>query len=313
MNGVGLLTAEGVIVSNNDNPLVSVAILTWNRRQHVTKAIDSVLAQDYRPIEIVVVDSASSDGTADFVAQRYPEVKVIRLHRNLGCPEGRNIALVNCSGDFIFALDDDGWLASNALSVCVDRFRRYPSAGVVDCRIMAPNEKVEKADSDEWHHTFNGGASAIRRVVLESAGYYPSDFFRQAEEGDLSLRMLAIGYEILFCPEAVMFHELSPINRNDKLFLYYNVRNELYTVVRRYPWGYVLPVAFQKIVIWNYLGLRRGSVFHSMAGAVNALLQLPRLIRERSPVSSEAVRKLWAMKAKTRFSRSPNSAEQVEN
>lgn len=282
-------------------PLVSVAILTWNRRRAVVKAIDSVLEQCYRPVEIVVVDSASSDGTGDLLRSRYPEVKYIRLHRNLGCPEGRNVALANCSGRIIYALDDDGWLDHDTLQVCVERFRARPEVGVVGCNILAPGERPAVIGADAVHHVFSGGAAAIRREVLERAGYYPSDFYRQAEEGDLALRIFDQGYEILRCPRAVMYHEHSSINRDDKLFLYYNIRNELYTVIRRYPWRYVLPALLQKTITWNYLGVRRRALHYSCAGVVAALLQLPRLIHERAPVSAGAVRKVWRLKMRARY------------
>lgn len=284
------------------NPLVSVAILTWNRRQHVAKAIDSVLSQTYRPVEIVVVDSASTDGTDELIYSCYPDVKYIRLHRNLGCPEGRNVALANCSGEIIYALDDDGWLATDTLQVCVDRFIRFPKVGVVGCNILAPDETSAELGADFWHCDFGGGASAIRREVLQSAGYYPSDYFRQAEEGDLALRIFEHGYEILNCPQAVMYHENSPINRNDKLFLFYNVRNELYTIIRRYPLRYIIPAMTQKIITWNILGLKRRAFLYSAAGVVSALSSLPRLFQERKPVSIKAVRKVWGFKLKRHYS-----------
>lgn len=290
------------------NPLISVAILTWNRRNHLAKAIDSVRNQSYRPVEIVVVDSASTDGTSEFIHSHYPEVKYIRLHRNLGCPEGRNVALANCTGDIIYSLDDDGWLASDTLQVCADRFGKFPRVGVVGCNILAPGESHTSSRRDALHHNFSGGAAAMRREVLERAGYYPSDFYRQAEEGDLALRVFEQGYEVLRCHQAVMYHERSAINRNDKLFLYYNVRNELYTVIRRYPWQYVIPAATQKVMTWNLLGLKRMAMHYTCAGVISAMFSLPRLLRERDPVSTSAVRKVWGMKLKSRY---PSAGNEV--
>ena len=93
-------------MTNSQNPFISVVIITWNRRQYVLRAIESVFKQPYRPIEVVVADSASTDGTAEDIEEAYPEVRVIRLHRNMGCPEGRNVALANCTGEIIFSLLD---------------------------------------------------------------------------------------------------------------------------------------------------------------------------------------------------------------
>lgn len=87
-----------------ENPLVSIVILTWNRRSYVLKALESVAKQPYRPLEIILVDSVSTDGTVQAVQKNYPEVRIIRLHRNLGAVEGRNIALANCRGDIIFSI-----------------------------------------------------------------------------------------------------------------------------------------------------------------------------------------------------------------
>lgn len=277
-------------------PTVSVAILTWNRRDHVAKAIESVMAQDYKPLDIVVADSASSDGTVEFIGKHYPKVKVIRLHRNLGCPEGRNVAMANCRGDVIYALDDDGWLAPDTLRICMEKLERHPDAGVIACRVVAPDEPASRGAEDRWHHSFSGGASAIRRTVLETAGYYPSDFFRQGEEDDLAIRMIEHDFRILHCPEAIMYHERSAINRDSSLFLYFSCRNELYTVLRRYPWRYLGPAAAQKVITWNYLGLRRGALWYSLAGTLSALGSLPRLLREREPVVPRTVRRLWSMK-----------------
>lgn len=278
-------------------PLVSVAILTWNRQQQVLQAIGSVFHQTYRPVELVVVDSASSDGTLEAIAAAYPAVKVIRLHKNLGCPEGRNIALANCSGDVLYALDDDGWLAANTLQIVVDRFKRYPRAGVVCCRVVPPGESVEQAGPDEMRHTFDGGASAFRKEILQTAGFYPSDFFRQAEEGDLALRVIEAGYSIVYCPEAVMFHPVVPLNRTNKLFWYYGCRNELMTVFRRYPWALVLPIAIQKIGVWIALGVTEGALTHTLKGVWHVVTRWSQILRERKPVSMATVREVFRLKA----------------
>ncbi len=280
---------------------VSVAILTWNRRQQVKKAIESVLNQTYKPTEIVVVDSASIDGTVDSLLATYDEIKVIRLHRNLGCPEGRNVAMANCTGDIIYALDDDGWLAPNTLETCVSRFASNPKVGVVACRILPPDEKSSTATPDSLSETFSGGASAIRRQALEKCGYYPSDFFRQAEEGDLSLRLFDVGYTVLRCPEAVMFHERSPENRRNKWFYYYSCRNELLTIMRRYPWYAILPAFLQKVFSWNFIGVRDRALMHTALAVLVVIAKTPSLLRQRNPVSWRAIRFILIIKYRRRF------------
>jgi len=284
-----------------ERPLrVSVAILTWNRCHHVVKAIQSAYDQTYPPSEIILADSASTDDTVETVRRQFPDVIIIRLHRNLGCPEGRNIALANCCGDVIYALDDDGWLPKDTIETCVDRFLSDERIGVIANRILPPDEPPGAPGDDRLHYTFSGGASAIRRSVLLDCGYYPSDFFRQAEEVDLSLRVIDQGYKILVCPAAIMYHERSPINRNDKLFHFYNTRNELYIVFRRYPVQYLIPFLVQKIISWNWLGLRSGAIIHTLSGTLAAFLSFPRLMRERKTVSASTIKAIIEFKTKAR-------------
>jgi len=283
------------------NPLVSVAIVTWNRRQYVLRAIESVFKQSYRPIEVVVVDSASTDGTAAAIEKTYPEVRLIRLHRNLGCPEGRNVALANCNGDIIFSLDDDAYLASNTLSLCVERFQKEQTLGIIACQICAPERKNPQSLKEYYTYRFSGGAFAVKKGLLNRASYFPSDFFRQAEEGDLSLRVIEAGYSILYYPKAIVYHEQVPINRDNKLFMFYGCRNELYTVIRRYPLALIPMAIFWKFLIWNWAGLKHLALHFTLSACIVATLKSPKLLLERKPVSLSTIKKIAEFKFKKKI------------
>ncbi|MCL0096020.1 glycosyltransferase family 2 protein [Thermodesulfovibrionales bacterium] len=294
-----------MVMKNLQNPLISVAIVTWNRRQYVLRAIESVFKQPYRPIEVVVVDSASSDGTVEAIEEAYPEVRVIRLHRNMGCPEGRNVALANCAGEIIFSLDDDAWLIPTTLNLCVERFRQEPSLGLIACQILAPEEekgeeKNPKNTKEHYTYLFTGCAFAVRKEVLGKTGYFPSDFFRQAEEGDLALRILEAGYSILCYPRAVIYHERVPINRNNKLFMFYGCRNELYTVIRRYPLFLVPVGVFWKVLVWNWAGVKKLALHFTLGACITTAFKLPRLLLQREPVSLKTIKKIMTLRGKFR-------------
>jgi GT2 family glycosyltransferase len=275
-----------------ENKLISIAIVTWNRKEYVIRAIKSIYDQPYRPIEIVVVDSNSSDGTVESIKNAFPEVKIIRLHRNMGCPEGRNIALANCSGDIIFSLDDDAWLHLSTLELCVQKFHEEQNIGVIACRIVDPNGETKDIRKEYYTTSFAGGAFVIKKEILNKAGYFPSDYFRQAEEGDLALRILDKGYNIYYYPKAIVYHEKAPINRNNKLFMYYACRNELYTVIRRYP-IFLVPLAiFWKILVWNLAGINNKAIHYTLFATIFTLVRFPFLLWERKPVSLKTVKKI---------------------
>ena len=283
-------------MNNTQKLTICVAILTWNRCKHVLKAIDSVYKQTHQPDEIVLVDSASTDGTVETIRVKYPHIKIINLHRNLGASEGKNIAYANCNSDIIYTLDDDGWLEENALATCINRFNQDPKTAIVASSIHAPDEQITRIGPDKPYYTFGGGASAIRRSLFNEVGYYPHDYFRQSEEGDLALRLLDKGYTILWCPESIMYHEKSLINRNERLFHYYNARNELHTIFRLYPARYVIPFTFQKIISWNLLGLKTGAVHYTIVGILAAIIKLPKLLSERKPVGVSTIKTIISMK-----------------
>src|ERR1700749_2501984 len=96
-----------------NNKLISVVIPVYNGGQYLSSAVDSVLAQTYRPIEIVVVDDGSTDNTAK-IAKSYRDV--IYVHQeNRGNAAARNTGLAHCKGELISLLDaDDYWPANKS-------------------------------------------------------------------------------------------------------------------------------------------------------------------------------------------------------
>lgn len=121
------------------NPaLVSVYIPTRNRAQLVSRAITSVLNQTYRNVELLVVDDASEDDTADTVRRLITasagrtEISYIRLERKSGACAARNLAIAAAKGKYITGLDDDDYFAPDRIARLVDAFDRSPGAFVFD-------------------------------------------------------------------------------------------------------------------------------------------------------------------------------------
>ena len=105
------------------SPLVSVVIITWNRKDDVLESVQSIYKQNYQNVEVVVVDNGSTDGTADALAQVFPAVKIVTLNRNTGVSEGRNLGVAAATGEVIFFLDSDASLGHDTLSNIVRKFQ----------------------------------------------------------------------------------------------------------------------------------------------------------------------------------------------
>jgi glycosyltransferase involved in cell wall biosynthesis len=95
-----------------NNPLISVVIPTYNRADMILRSLDSMKRQTYQNFEILIVDDASTDNTAEVIKEyNYDKIKYIRLDRNVGQSCARNIAIREASGEYIGFLDsDDEWL-----------------------------------------------------------------------------------------------------------------------------------------------------------------------------------------------------------
>jgi GT2 family glycosyltransferase len=272
-------------------PLVSILVVTWNRRRELVRCLQSAEAQTWPHKEIVVVDNASIDGTARMVSTHFPGVRLVRSDRNLGCPSGRNLGFAHCRGEYVYMLDDDGWLAPEAVERSVRRAETDPAIGVVMSRIHeVENDRVVRKRPPQHEEPvflagFSGGCSLIRRAVLERTGPFPEDFFRQAEENDLALRMLEHGYFCFLEPESVMFHAPSPSGRNNRAFMFYNLRNTNRTGLRLwpFPWCAMRPLVNFGHSLRFMVSLRDASLPWKVLG--NLVADLATLSRHRHPVS----------------------------
>lgn len=115
---------------SDTQPLVSVVLPAYNVRPHVGEAIRSVQAQGFDDLEIIVVDDGSTDGTADFVAEAFPSVRLFRKP-NGGAATARNLGLREARGRFIAFLDsDDVWLPGK-LRAQIDYMVQHPDVRMV--------------------------------------------------------------------------------------------------------------------------------------------------------------------------------------
>ena len=274
-------------------PRISVAIVTFNRRAQVTRAINSVLAQMRPDVEIVVLDNASSDGTAEHIAAQFPEVRLVRMPHNAGCPAGRNHAYANCRGEFIVNLDDDGWLADGVFAPLLEVFAQDERIGVVAMRQAFPDEAGDvlgKAMSASLQDvaSFSGGVCCLRRDMIVRTGGYPADFFMFAEETYLALCALQAGYRIVSAPHIVMWHPRMGGSHSTAMD-YHRFRNSMLVIARLYPLPLLLKYLPLKVGSLLIASLSRGSFRSYVRALTDVLGSLPRTLMVRQPVSAAVV------------------------
>lgn len=213
-------------------PSATAVISTWNKKDDVLANLAGLHAQARPFDEVVVVDNASSDGTAEAIHAAYPEVRVIVMpHSDYGACETFNIGFASALTELTAILDDDVVLPPNWLEGAMDRLMAEPeSTAIVSTKIVEPGMPESYLESDEinterYMSTFRGCASLARSDALRAAGGYDERLFIYGNERDLTCRLLNLGHRVLQYPGVEAFHKTPFGIKMGKRSLFFHARN----------------------------------------------------------------------------------------
>lgn len=259
--------------------LVSLIIVSWNRRADLKRALSSVAAQDYRALEIIVVDNGSNDGTARMLERGdCGPLTLYRAERNLGASVARNVGLRLATGRWAAFMDSDAELMGPApLRDLLARLAAEESLGAVGPAIYSDGEQREPwflagyylrgryVDQDrsrlesERPEYLSTCFSVWRRSLLQRLGGFDPALPYGFEDNDLSWRVLNSGSRLAVEPRAAVAHHLSPRARirpesaGWSHFVYDERARCLLQLKRLGFWGFVREEAWQ----WSAAGRRQ--------------------------------------------------------
>lgn len=157
----------------NSYPLVSVIIPVFNREKYLAAALDSVFAQTYRPIEVIVVDDGSIDNSAA-IAQAYSEVQYF-YQSNQGVSVARNTGIAAAKGEFIAFLDSDDRWYPNKLSIQINEMLTHPDLGITATQFL--NYLEPETEPPSW---FNPNTElGERSLIIPSTFVVRQSVFQQ--------------------------------------------------------------------------------------------------------------------------------------
>jgi GT2 family glycosyltransferase len=246
---------------------VSIVVPTRNGRSLLEEALDGLRRQTFRDFETIVVDNASSDGSAEFVRARYPGVVVVQLAENRGFAAAVNAGIRVAGGDAIALLNNDAigepdWL--DALCACLGR---HPQAAAATSKLLTYRDRTEIDGAGDILTTFlraysrgrghrdlgqfeletevfgaSGAASLWRRSALHEIGPLDEDLFAYYEDVDLSFRARLLGYQIWYAPKAVVVHRGGATAVADRAsFVHYHaVLNRWSVLIKNVPTSVLL-------------------------------------------------------------------------
>jgi len=221
--------AKGKVKRNK--PLISVVILSWNRKEEVIQTLTNLSQSRFRNFEVILVDNSSSERT-------------IRLPDNRGI-YGYNVGFANARGKYVVVLDDDSHPARESLGRIAKAFRedREKKIGIIAMGIV--NSSTGRIVTESWPAgdwiTFWGCGAAIRKELLDETGGYDEDFFIYANEYDLAIRALNAGWRVVHRPDIIAYHRECKKHRSWKRTGLTGARNEAWFHIKHFPW-YMIPL-----------------------------------------------------------------------
>jgi GT2 family glycosyltransferase len=302
--------------------LVWIVIPTWNRHDDLLECLHSLSKITYQPIEILVVDNASNDGSVDSVYKLFPYVNVIRLPENLGAPKASNIGFeyaISNGANYVLRLDSDTIVSTSFLEPLVKKAEEDPKIGVISPRIFYhdPPNLIWYAgvDAHPWHfgsvndvinkHVSEindesrvvdyvwGAAMLIKREVLEQTKGFDPDFFIYYEEVDFCRRVQDLGYILYYLAESAIWHKVGTQNPTawsgyywnmSKILLYRkHARNKLHMILLIfYAFFYVLVVALLNLTFSKQFSHNRGPLKSSLRGMWDGLHRDIDILRKKA-------------------------------
>ena len=267
---------------------LSIITVNYNGLKDTCALIDTIPFDEYS-LEVIVVDNASKEDEASVIAERYPQVKVIRSDKNLGFAGGNNLGIKAAQGKYLFFINNDTVLFrgekqevrdKKILQPLIDRLESSDTIGMVCPKIRfawddAPiqfagytplttitmrNRSIGFGEKDNGQYDTShptpyahGAAMMVKREAIERAGMMPEDYFLYYEELDWSMMIRRAGYDIWYEPAVTIYHkESQTTGQNSPLRTYYITRNRLLFVQRNNQ-------SSEKVLTYMYLIFLVGS------------------------------------------------------
>ncbi len=295
------------------NPLVSIVIVNFNGRNLLESCMGSLASQTYKPLELIVADNASTDGSVEFLRERYPDTIVLDMGCNRGYAAAANAGIRRARGAFIATLNndtraDDDWIqkvmeifgSDPGIGSCASRQMDFyhpdiiDSTGIVMRRGGYPTNRGHGQRFGEAFARVSevfgapGATAVYSRAMLDRIGLFDEDYFAYQEEWDLSFRAVLAGWKCVYIPEAVVYHMggVTMAKRDSRRHIFLMERNRIFTLIKNYPlellrsnWPYL--AKYELDILKRFL-LRFETA--PIAARFSALRYIPAMIRKRKEV-----------------------------
>jgi GT2 family glycosyltransferase len=291
--------------------LISVLIVNYNGKKFLSDCLNAIFCQTYSPFEVILVDNASHDGSAEYVHQNFPDVKVLSQSTNLGFAGGINAGILQSGGEFILTLNNDTKVNPDFIDELTKPVVSDPSVGMCASKMIFPDGRINSTaicisrSGAAWdrgmgeldHGQYDiaeeifgpcAGAALYRRTMLDEIGLFDEDFFLYMEDVDLAFRARLSGWKCMYVPTARVIHVHGGTTEpGSDTSVYYGNRNLLWYTMKNFPKRSLL-IFFPWIIGRNITVIPfyflKGKGRTIINAKVDSVRGLPRMIKKRQSI-----------------------------
>lgn len=278
--------------------MVTIVIPTFNRCDQLHACLQSICRIEYDELEVIVVDDCSTDNTVTNVKLEFPHVTIVELQTNSGVSHARNIGLKYASGEYICFIDSDNVVTNDLIKELVEVFEKDSNIGFAGPKMyyLKCPKKIWYAGSDinlitsrtyfyrsnelDSNHAEDKVIDVmqipnvwmVKREVVDKIGGIDESYVMHYEESDWSLRVIKAGYRVVYCPRAIVYHDV-PLsysvsdtisNRDNGRIVYYYARNRVLFMNKHssLPAFIIFLIIFNNVfaLFYAYVYIKKGKI-----------------------------------------------------
>lgn len=270
---------------------LSIIIVNYNTKELLKQTIESVINTTAQAVkyEIIVSDNGSKDGSGEMMKSCFPHIRFIENNANLGFSKANNVAIKESSGRYVLLLNSDTVVKENCLEKCVLYIDEHSEIGVLGCKIVLPDGKLDHACKRGYptpeaslyymlklHKLFPaskkfgaynlgylpeneinevdslvGAFMMVKREAIEKVGLLDENFFMYGEDIDWCYRIKEAGWKVMYYPEVEIIHYKGASSKKKRAKTIYEFHRAMYLFYNKH---YVHKYNFI-ITFFVYLGI----------------------------------------------------------
>jgi len=271
--------------------MISIIIVNFNGKKYLSNCLQSIFLNNYPDFEIIIVDNNSTDGSINFIKNKFSKflnkIKIIALIQNFGPAYARNEGVKIAKGKIISFLDNDTKVDKDWIINALKEFNQDKDIGCIQSKLLLLNEKNKFDYAGDYLNQFGllthratykdldigqfnqkaiifaakSAGMFIRKKVFNQINGFDNDYFIYMEETDLCWRSWLIGYKTLYCPNSIVYHGFSGSFKllSSKLATYnlrfHGTKNYILTVIKNLSTLNLIKILPKQLFIFLFYSL----------------------------------------------------------